>query len=114
MMLSKLLLIIGFNFLTGFTDMLKVHQFAWLCREIQVSWIKTDTTGGQNNGNITLEFIGERSDYAVYLLTPGGKTKLKSTESVIRNLSKGKHAVVITGERAGSDFCQKFFEVVIN
>jgi hypothetical protein len=111
----KVLLIIAFNYLTGFAETLHIaHQLPGACQEIQVTWTKSDTTEGQSNGSIILTFAGKRSDYAVYLLTPGGKTKLKSTELAIRNLKKGKHVVVITGEREGLDFCQKFFEVVIN
>lgn len=84
------------------------------CREIEVSWIKSDTSRGAGNGSIELEFHGDRSQFAVYLLTNEGKIKLNSLESTITNLKKGRHGVVITGEREDSNFCQKFFEVVIN
>lgn len=84
------------------------------CEEIKVLLTKTDTTEGLENGSITIELAGDRSEFAVYMLTAKGKTKLKSSENSIRNLKKGKHSIVITGEREGSNYCQKFFEVVIN
>lgn len=115
MILSKSLLITILNIsIPLFGGITVSHQSMNRCQEIQVSWSKRDTTGGLGNGIIDLEFAGDRSQYAVYVLTAGGKTKLKSTEISIRNLKKGKHGVVITGEKEGLDFCQKFFEVVIN
>ncbi len=84
------------------------------CQEIEFSWSKTDTRGGLDNGSVTIQFTGDRSLFAVYLLTSKGKTKLNSSESSIKNLKKGKHSIVITGEKEGSNFCQEFFEVVIN
>ncbi|MCK6618448.1 MAG: hypothetical protein L6Q51_12480 [Cyclobacteriaceae bacterium] len=90
------------------------YGYAEGCSEIQVTWSKKDTSGGLNNGSIDLTFTADRSQFAVYLLTASGKTKLKSTEVLIGNLKKGKHAIVITGEKEGSDYCQKFIEVVIN
>jgi hypothetical protein len=114
-MLPKSLLIIALNILSqSGLDFSPAFLASGRCEEIQVSWRIKDTSDGLSNGSIELEFAGDRSQYAVYLLTVSGKTKLKSTEISIRNLKKGKHGIVITGAKEGSDFCQKFFEVVIN
>jgi hypothetical protein len=115
MILPKSLLIIVLNYIAmPEANQVPAQLPPALCNEIQVSWSKTDTSRGENNGSISFEFSGDRAEYAVYLLTPAGTTKLKATEISIRNLKKGKHSVVITGEKEGSNYCQKFFEVVIN
>ncbi|QOI97919.1 MAG: hypothetical protein HRU69_10670 [Flammeovirgaceae bacterium] len=115
MALSKSLLITSLSVVLSFYHRFPDrYDYVGGCSEIQVTWSKKDTSGGMNNGSIDLAFEDDRSQFAVYILTASGKTKLKSTEISIRNLKRGKHTIVITGEKEGSDFCQKFFEVVIN
>ena len=81
------------------------------CGEIKVSAVVTNTTLGNDNGEISLFFEKTINDYVCFLFASETKdNQLKITESKIKNLKKGVYNLFVQDKKG----CSKHLIVTIN
>ena len=83
------------------------------CQEIKCSTIITDSRDGQSNGSIQVSFIDSRSLFKISIISADGKKDIDDSKSSMDSLKKGKYLVVVTGKKAESNFCPRYFELAI-
>lgn len=86
------------------------------CKSIKVEAKVSNTSGGVDNGVITLELNGgmDKNDFTISLFAPDKKNHLEVSEFVFNNLGKGKYLVVVSSKRERDNFCPKSINVTIN
>ena len=86
------------------------------CKSIRAEAKVSNTSGGADNGVITLELDGglNKNDFTISLFAPDKKNRLQVSEFVFDNLKKGKYLVVVSAKHERDNFCPKSINVTIN
>lgn len=81
------------------------------CKEIKAKVEVTDSTPGNDDGEITVILENGPAKFSIHLLQLGKDPKTNLSTLSIGNLSKGKYLVVVSDKNSKSGFCPKAIEV---